>query len=53
MNTLYLVMEKEDWLEVYQQKHAYSRWLSRIVWYIIIGCHIYMILRGINPYGMV
>jgi hypothetical protein len=39
-----------DEQEIY---HRCNRWSNRIVMYAILGCHIYMIVKGINPYGIV
>ena len=38
--------------EEQQQYSRCSRWTNRLVWCTIVGCHVYMIVKGINPYGI-
>jgi hypothetical protein len=48
-------MEEEDWYEVQEEQVRYNRckrWTDRALWYTIVGCHVYMIAKGINPYGI-
>lgn len=40
----------------YEKQEVYNccnRWANRIAMYAILGCHIYMIVKGINPYGII
>lgn len=49
-------MVEYDGYDTYKEQLAYnrcSRWTNNMIWCVIVGCHVYMIVKGINPYGIV
>ena len=49
---LYDTIDSDD----YKQQRIYNccnRWANNIICSLILGCHVYMIVKNINPYGII